>query len=210
MVQNKKNVPFVLGIGGGIGCGKSVVSRLLSFFDIPVFNSDKEAKALYEEDEVVKKFVCTHFGADLYDTSNGGLNRKRFAQILFSNPNYLRLVESFIHPLVKTRFKEWRSQQASQWVGLESAILYPSGLSSICNAIIWVEAPRDEQIKRVLLRDKASLSDVEKRIEAQKNIYPPKASTMLFLVDNSVKSALLPQLRSITEELNKKVKSTQR
>lgn len=197
----RTTTPQVLGISGGIGSGKSVFSRLLSFFDIPVFDSDREAKLLYGEGEV-KDFVSTHFGTEFYATSDGSLNRKAFAQLIFSRPEARALVESFIHPLVKKRFELFRERQQKRWIGLESAILFPSGLDVFCNAVVWIEAPLEERIKRIALRDKATEEEIIQRIKAQEGISPKEQSIPLFKVNNSACSPLLPQIRNLLESLN--------
>lgn len=204
MVTKNHTRPRVLGISGGIGSGKSVFSRILSSLAIPVFDSDSEAKLLYEESKEVKSFICEHFGKDLYNTPDSSLNRKALAKILFSNQEALSLVERLIHPLLKECFEHWCIRQETNWVALESAILFPSDFYLFCDAVVWIEAPLEERLMRIAKRDNATQEEITRRIEAQKEIYPKEMEVPLFRVNNSFFVPLLPQVRAIIEELERK------
>lgn len=194
--------PLVIGITGDIGSGKSVICEVLSVLGYPVFDSDLEVKALYNEDEELRDFMVRHFGQRLYDTSSGLLNRKLLAEIIFSDSTALRLVEQKVHRLITGRFKCWKEKQTAQAIVLESAILFKTDLPALCDIFICVEAPLEERIERVLKRDNTSREAVMNRIDCQKSLPSYDGDKPLFRLRNSKDSPILPALFSITDFLN--------
>ena len=94
-----------IGITGGIGSGKSVVSRLLEMMGIPVYVSDIEAKRITHTNEVLRRELCTLVGPDVFQ--NGELNRPLLASYLFGDSQHAKEVNAIIHPKVKEDFRQW-------------------------------------------------------------------------------------------------------
>lgn len=88
-----------LGITGGIGSGKSVVSEILRTKGIPVYNADEEAKRLMVQDENLRSQLMNLLGDDIY-YGDGTLNKKKIASMIFSNQTLLTKVNQTIHPAV--------------------------------------------------------------------------------------------------------------
>ena len=170
----------VLGISGGIGSGKSVVSRLLRLLGIPVFDCDREAKALYDSDAQLKKQLLVRFGEGLYP--EGRFASRALAQIIFEDPLARKEVEQMVHP------------------ALESAILFSSGFDKFCTDILWVDAPEDERLQRIVQRDGVTREEAMRRIEAQRNNTLSEGSRV-YRIDNSADQALLPAVRALVQEL---------
>lgn len=188
----------VLGISGGIGSGKSVVSRLLRLLGIPVFDCDREAKALYDSDAQLKKQLLVRFGEGLYP--EGRFASCALAQIIFEDPQARREVEQMVHPAVLRRFGQWKEEQERPLVALESAILYPSGFNKFCTDILWIDAPEGERLQRIIQRDGSTREEAMRRIDAQHNNIPPEGSRV-YRIDNSADQALLPAVRALVEAL---------
>ena len=91
-----------IGITGGIGSGKSVVSRLLEMMGIPVYVSDIEAKRITHTNEVLRRELCTLVGPDVFQ--NGELNRPLLASYLFGDSQHAKEVNAIIC-LLYTSFK---------------------------------------------------------------------------------------------------------
>ena len=86
-----------VGITGGIGSGKSVVSRLLEIMGIPVYISDTEAKRITCTDTVIRRELCALVGQEVFQ--GGELNRTLLAEYMFGYPEHVKEVNAIIHPL---------------------------------------------------------------------------------------------------------------
>ncbi|OJU48187.1 MAG: dephospho-CoA kinase [Bacteroidales bacterium 45-6] len=158
----------IFGITGGIGSGKSVVSRLMETMDIPVYVADVESKSLLDTSAQLKSALTEAFGSNLYE--KGFIDRKLFASIIFNDPEKLQLANKIIHPFVKQHFFDWVEKQRNagkKTVATEAAILYESGFDQFVDKVILVYAPLETRIHRTMLRDNASREQVEARIKSQ-------------------------------------------
>lgn len=154
-----------IGLTGNIGSGKSWVSQLFQHIDIPVFNSDEEAKRLYDRDDI-REAMKARFGADVYFDENQ-VNRKRVAEIIFNDAEAMHDVELMLYPVLNAWFDEWAEQQKSPYVLYESAIIFEKGLSERFDAVILVSASEQTRLRRVMLRDHCDEETVRERMEAQ-------------------------------------------
>ena len=154
-----------IAITGNIGSGKSYVSSLFKTLDIPVFDSDYEAKLLYDRPEVRQKMV-ERFGAEIYD-AEGRLDRKRLAARVFSDSCALGYVESVLYPILNTWFDEWAAQQDAPYVLYESALIFEKHLEAMFDAIIVVAASEPVRIHRVMRRDRCTEEQVRARMAHQ-------------------------------------------
>lgn len=152
-------------ITGNIGSGKSYVSALFKGLGIPVFDSDYEAKLLYNRPEVRQKMV-ERFGPEIYD-AEGQLDRKRMAARVFSDPCALGYVESVLYPVLNAWFDEWAAQQEAPYVLYESALIFEKHLESMFDAIIVVAASEPVRIARVMQRDRCTEEQVRARMAYQ-------------------------------------------
>lgn len=189
---------LIVGITGGIGSGKSVVSRLLNMLGYPVYDSDSKAKRLNDTDEEVKRALTLAFGSDLYE--NGLLNRPKLASLIFQSDSNRQLVNAIIHPAVKRDFLRWAEAQDSDIVFLEAAILYESGFDAFMNKVVAVAAPEQVRIQRAMQRDNATEQQIVNRLRAQmsQDVLESKAD---FVVVNDGIQPLLPQIEALAVQL---------
>ncbi len=155
-----------LGITGGIGSGKSVVSKTLSVLGVPVYDCDSRAKWLQENDADVRRKIMNLLGDDVYEGQR--LNRKKMAAMIFSDAALLTEVEGIVHPAVENDFNRWCLEQKKDIVALESAILYECGLNKKCiDKVCLVYAPTETRIERVARRDSANIEEIRRRMANQ-------------------------------------------
>jgi dephospho-CoA kinase len=155
----------IIGLTGGIGSGKTTVANLFRQHGVPVYIADDQAKKILNLPETVESIAQT-FGALVI--SGGKVNREALANIVFENPEKLRLLNNIIHPAVRKDFLDWVKEHESHPIIIkEAAILFESGNDLDCDAIITVTAPLETRIERVMKRDKTSRESVLKRIENQ-------------------------------------------
>lgn len=159
----------VIGIAGGIGSGKSVVSRILRLQGDPVYDCDYEARRLMEEPGgELRERLAARLGADIY-REDGTLDRNRMAAEIFGDREAREFVNSLVHACVRADFgrrvEEWR-RQGAETVYVESAILASSGLAEACSAVLIVDAPEEERVARAIGRGMTP-EDARARIAAQ-------------------------------------------
>lgn len=157
----------IIGLTGGIGSGKTTIANHFRAAGVPVYIADDEARKIMQSAEIVEE-INKVFGKAIFE--NDILNRQKLAEIVFSNPDKLKLLNSIIHPAVKKHFENWvLEHRNSPFIIYEAAILFESGSYKNCDKIITVIAPIESRIQRVIKRDKTTRENVLKRIEAQWN-----------------------------------------
>ncbi len=154
-----------IGLTGGIGSGKSVVASVFKTLGIPVFDADSAAKKLMEEDIKLVAAITTSFGGKSY--TNGQLNRKYIADIVFNDAYQLAVLNSLTHPATIKAFEVWASQQSAPYIIKEAALLFEAGTASNLSYIIGVTAPQALRIQRVIQRDVITREDVLNRMDKQ-------------------------------------------
>jgi dephospho-CoA kinase len=155
----------IIGLTGGIGSGKTTVANHFRSLGIPVYIADDEARKIMNSDRIIKA-IKESFGETIFE--NNILKRARLAEIVFANPDKLKVLNAIVHPAVKKHFKEWLLEHAAfPLVVYEAAILFESGSYKDFDWIISVSAPLEARIHRVIERDKTSRELVLKRINAQ-------------------------------------------
>lgn len=181
-----------IGITGGIGSGKSVVSRLLEVMGVPVYISDTESKHITSTDPVIRKELCELVGENVF--IDGRLNRPLLASYLFASTDHAQRVNEIIHPRVKDDFRRWTTGHPSaEIVGMESAILIESGFVGEVDVVVMVYAPIEIRVGRVLQRDCSSRELVLKRIESQMSD-EEKRTQAAFTIVNDGETAIIPQV----------------
>ncbi len=190
-----------LGITGGIGSGKSVVSHILQLMDIPVYQTDNEAKRLMVQDPVIRQQLCALMGDEIY-FPNHSLNRALLANYIFECPERLAQVNAIVHPRVKIDFLQWAEHYKTlPLVCMECAILYESKFESTVDSVLVVTAPLKLRIQRAMQRDSAQEEQIRKRIKHQlsEEQLTDKAD---FVVKNDNETPLLPQITRILHLLH--------
>lgn len=180
-----------VGITGGIGAGKSVVSRIFEHLGYPVFNSDIEAKKLMKEDPELKKGIIDLFGEEAY--VNGDVNRKHLSSIVFNDKNKIAELNQLVHPKVRAAFAERANTSKSPFIFNEAAILYETGAYQNFDVIILVSASEKVRIERTTKRDNTSVEEVKARINHQMSD-DEKRKFHPYEVNNNGDELVLPQI----------------
>ncbi len=161
----KNNQPFVAGITGGIGSGKSTAAKFFEELGIPVYNSDTKAKTIQNENSEVKVKIIAAFGEEAYNEN--GLNKPFISKQVFQNNEKLKLLNSIVHPAVFQDFEDWKKAQKSDIVMKEAAILIESGSYKDCDVVISVVVDIETRIARTIERDGLSREEILARINNQ-------------------------------------------
>jgi dephospho-CoA kinase len=184
----------IIGLTGGIGSGKTLISEIFKNLNIPVYNSDIEAKQLMNQNHIIKVKLIEKFGTNIY--IKDVLNRKLLSSIIFENNKYLEYVNSVVHPEVKKHFSEWVNTKCSDYVIKETAILFESGAYTDTDLIITVTAPAEIRINRVMQRDDITRNEVLLRMKNQISDEERIEKSDLTII-NDGKQLLLPQIINI-------------
>jgi dephospho-CoA kinase len=184
----------VIGITGGIGSGKSVVSRLLEMNGIPVYDTDRAAKTLYDTNDDIRRSLIDRFGPALYEP-HGRLNRPMLAALIFNHPEQRDFVNARVHPAVEKDFSEWIDRQPQPIVAVESALLFECELKQRIDLSINVSAPIETRIRRIQARDGLDRAAILARIRNQMSDEKRCARADHTFV-NDDRQALLPQVEN--------------
>ena len=189
-----------VGLTGGIGSGKTFIANIFARLGIPIYNSDIEAKKLYDTDTILLQQLRETFGSVIFE--NDKLNRKVLASTVFSNSEALAKLNALVHPALEKHFSTWTAQQHSPYIIQEAAILFESGFNRLMDKTIVVTAPDELRIQRVVNRDGVSTEEVRKRMQHQ---LPQEK--LIGLADYTITAddatPLLPQVIGIHNQLLK-------
>lgn len=148
-----------IGITGGIGTGKSFLSRLLALRGIKVYDCDDNAKRLMLSDMIVRDSLIRLIGADAY--SGVQLNKPVISQFLLDSEENKNAVNAIVHPAVIRDFHD----SGLQW--MESAILFEANLQYSVDVTVCVSAPEKVRIERIVQRDKVTEERARQWIDTQ-------------------------------------------
>jgi dephospho-CoA kinase len=180
-----------IGITGGIGSGKSLVSSLLGgMYKIPVYTADTESKRLADTSPVIRRKLTGLLDDDIY--VNDRLDRTRLASVIFFDEQMLKKVNEIIHPVVRDDFLMWVERQEGDLCAVESAILFESGFDETVDVVLLVYAPVELRLTRAMKRDDATEVDIMKRMNRQ---LPEelKRERSDYVIINDDAQALIPQ-----------------
>lgn len=156
-----------IGLTGGIGSGKSTVSKILLYHNIPVYDSDSKAKKLMNSSYELKEMIIKYFGKNSYQ--NNELNKSYISNIIFNNQIKIDKINSLVHPFVFKDFNNWKKNITSKYIIFESALIFETGSYKNNDFNILVVSDLKERIKRIIRRDKVKEKDVLVRIKNQWN-----------------------------------------
>lgn len=160
--------PLVIGVAGGIGSGKSSVARAFAALGCVVIDSDAEVRSLLTR-EGVKRELASWWGPGVLDGS-GEVDRGAVARIVFTDPVQRARLEGFLHPMLRTNREMMKRRAAAAGAPaliLDAPLLFEAGLSEECDAVIFVEAPRQTRLDRVREKRGWSEEELDRREKSQ-------------------------------------------
>ena len=189
-----------VGLTGGIGSGKSTVSKILISKGFSVYNSDNRAKWLMNNSDNLKSNIISIFGDKAY--LKGSLNRKYLSAKVFNDSLKLKALNNLVHPLVAIDFKNWLlNQKSKDFVFKEAAILIESGAYKEMDKIIVVSCPENIRLERVLKRDGNSPGLAKKRMQNQISETEKINHADFVIKNNGSESDLVLEVEFVISEL---------
>jgi dephospho-CoA kinase len=157
---------LVVALTGGIGCGKSTVSRHLESFGIPVIDADVLAHRLVEPGTPALHEILETFGHHLSD-EKGSLDRDALRNFIFNNPQQRKRLEAILHPRIREGMQAWISEQSAPYVVLVIPLLFETGQTDLADRVLVVDCDESKQMQRVAIRDDQSKTQIQQIIDAQ-------------------------------------------
>ena len=158
------NKPFIIGITGGSGCGKTTLLNCIAERDGLVLDCDAIYHRLLQEDAALLAAIDHRFPGVV---ENGILQRKKLGNMVFSDENALSDLNKITHTAVKTEVQRQLAANP-KLAAIDAIALFESGLDQLCHTTVAITAPREDRIARLMARDGISREYAEKRIDAQR------------------------------------------
>jgi dephospho-CoA kinase len=184
----------IIGLTGGIGCGKTTVSDYLaSAYQLPVLDADIYAREAVQLGSPVLNRITERYGSGI-QLPDGTLNRKRLGEIVFSNPTERQWLEQQIHPYVRSRFHSELARLVAPTVVLVIPLLIEAGMTDLVTEIWVVSCSPEQQLQRIRERDRLSLEHAQARLNSQLPIEQKVARADVVLNNSSTREALLKEV----------------
>lgn len=177
---------LILGLTGGIASGKSTVSRFFQSLTIPVIDADLAARQVMEPGSDTLTKVAEAFGPTVIK-KDGTLDRKRLASIVFHDSEKRKLLNQLVHGavyLLMEQEKDRLIEEGHALIVMDIPLLYETGYDQQVDEVMLVYVDQQTQIKRLMKRDRMSLTEAEARIRSQ---WPmeDKVAKAATLIDNT-------------------------
>lgn len=191
--------PLLIGVTGGIGSGKSLVTKIFSSLKVPVYDADSRARILMNSDPFLKEQIKKEFGEKAYQ-ENGSINRDHLAATVFNNPEKLKKLNQLVHPRVQLDTEEWAKKNSDQkYLIKEAALLFESGSNKSLDKIIVVSASEEIRIQRVLVRDPKRTKEELTKIISNQMSEEKKIKLADFVIKNDDSELVIPQVLKLHE-----------
>ena len=181
----------LIAITGGIGSGKSVVSKVLLSMGKHVYDCDSRAKSIVDSSAEIKMRIACEVSAEAVGP-DGVVDRAKLAEVVFADRNALNRLNAIVHAAVIDDIENWR-------VGLPDNT-DTAWVDRIVDCVWLVEAPEDLRIKRVMARNGVSADDVKKRIDAQNRTCDYVRHSCIQTILNDSLAPLLPQIQRLLQK----------
>jgi dephospho-CoA kinase len=157
---------LVIALTGGIGSGKSAVSRHLESLCVPVMDADYLARQLVQPGSPALDEILSVFGNHLLD-DEGQLDRAALRQIVFDQPEQRQRLEDILHPRIKQMMLQWLTEQTAPYAVLVIPLLFETGQQDVADRILVVDCEESQQILRISARDNLTDEQIGQILNAQ-------------------------------------------
>ncbi|SEC78688.1 dephospho-CoA kinase [Streptomyces sp. 2231.1] len=194
-----------VGLTGGIGAGKSEVSRLLVEHGAVLIDADRIAREVVAPGTPGLTAVAEAFGEDVL-AADGSLDRPRLGSIVFADPEKLALLNSIVHPLVGARSQELEAAAADDAVVIHDVpLLTENGLAPLYDVVVVVDATPETQLDRLVRLRGMTEDDARARMAAQAS-REQRREIADIVIDNDVPlDALRKRVAEVWDDLVRRV-----
>ena len=187
-----------IGLTGGIGSGKSTVSKIFKLFGIPIYNSDEISKKILLNNKIIQEKITHVLGEGIIQ--NDKVNTTKISEIIFQDKKKLDAINIILHSEVKKDFNHWLVKQKANYIIKESAIIFESKIESTFDKIILVKSNENTRIKRIMERDNKNKNLILSIIKNQySNTFLSKKAD--YIINNDSNDFLIPQIIKLHEKI---------
>ncbi|MFI8482490.1 dephospho-CoA kinase [Pseudomonas sp. NPDC078700] len=158
--------PWILGLTGGIGSGKSAVAQCFTDLGVHLVDADHAARWVVEPGRPALNKIAEHFGPTILQ-ADGQLDRAALRKLIFEDAEQRRWLELLLHPLINQEISQYLAQATSPYAILVTPLLVETGQHALTQRVLVIDAPETLQIERTLMRDNTSLEQVQAILNAQ-------------------------------------------
>jgi len=195
-----------IGLTGGIGSGKTAVSDIFEGLGVDIIDTDVISRQLINHDQSTLKAVVDTFGESIL-TSDYSIDRKKLANIVFSDKDQKQLLEDILHPIIRDevnkQIQSLSQSTAPDYIIVVIPLLLETGFSNIIDRILVVLADEDRRINRVLQRDKRNMDEIRSIITHQVQDEKRLKAADDIIENNSDIKHLQSQVRQLDEKYRK-------
>ena len=159
-----------IGLTGGIGSGKSEVSRFFNSWGAYIFDADQEAKAIIDKNKIAQKEIIEEFGTDVVNKENK-IEKKKLARIAFQDDFHQSKLNAIVHPYVFKKidetFEKIAKEDKHKIFVVDAALIYESGADTHMDYVIVVTSLLRYRTERVMSRNNMTRDDFLKRVSLQ-------------------------------------------
>lgn len=189
--------PWILGLTGGIGSGKSAVAQHFVDLGVHLVDADHAARWVVEPGRPALDKIVEHFGPHVLQ-ADGSLDRAALRARVFADADERRWLEALLHPLIGEEISQYLTRAESPYAILVSPLLVESGQHRLTQRVLVVDAPEQLQLQRTMQRDQTTAEQVQAILKVQAS----REERLRHADDVLVNDRDLPWLRSEVERLH--------
>lgn len=200
MMQNKKNI--IIGITGGIACGKSTVSKILKKQYFEHIDADIIAKQVVEKGKPAYLEIIDFFGKDIL-LDNEEVDRKKLAEVVFSDNKKLQELNKITHKYVYCEIEKLIKQydEIQKNIVVDAILLYEGKLDKLVDEVWYIESEEKIRLNRVIIRNNYTIEQAQSRIDSQQ-VYKNKEKADIIIYNNDEEEVLEREILDILKNKN--------
>lgn len=173
---------FVIGLTGGIACGKSTIAQMFRDHGVAVFNADRYVHGLLAKGGAAVHDIAEYFPNALAE--DGSVDRAKLGEIVFNNDAALEQLEAILHPKVKAGEVEFIEEQRDLYAAicvLEVPLLYETRADALCDMTVVIDCSEETQRRRAMAREGMTEEKLENVLARQltRNVRNEKADLVI-------------------------------
>lgn len=158
--------PWILGLTGGIGSGKSAAAQCFVDLGVHLVDADNAARWVVEPGRPALAQITEHFGPGVLQ-ADGTLNRSALRELIFKDPQQRVWLEGLLHPLIREEIRQYLARAESAYAILVSPLLLETSQHQMVQRVLVIDVPESVQIERTVLRDRTNEEQVRAILKAQ-------------------------------------------